>query len=808
VVQAIVHRLGGEVGEFAQLWREARDAQVLLRNASSDPPTSLDVEAPDAAPPALRQLPPDVFAFTGRGATLALMDSLLTGSGGALNAVVISALSGTAGVGKTALAVHWAHRVTDRFRDGQLYVDLRGYGPDEPLTPGQALAGFLRGLGVRSADIAYELAERTAQYRSLMFGRQMLVVLDNVSSVEQVRPLLPASAGCLVLVTSRDSLAGLVARDGARRIDLDLLERDEAMELLHTLIGARAEAEPAAVEALATLCDRLPLALRIAAELAASRPRATVAELVEELTDEKTRLELLDAGADARTGIRSVFSWSYRALPARDARLFRLLGLNPDSHIDVYAAAALADADLGQVRGALDALARAHLIQPGPAGRYAMHDLLRGYAGRRAERDETDATRRAAVLRLLDYYLATAARAMDAVFPAERHRRPHVFPVGTPTPAVDTPAAARAWLDDQRAALTIAVSYAARHGCPVHAIKIADVLWRYFHNGAHHQEALTIHAAALHASGQVGDRKSYGIAQVNLGTVYWRLGRHDQAVTSYKQALVAFREAEDRTGEARVLANLGAVYWIWGRYEEAAENSGLALIAFGDVSDRAGEARALGNLGAVRTAQGRYSEAAECHQQALTISRTVGDGQGEARAMDNLGVVRARQGSFDEATGYHEQALTILRELGDRTGEAEALENLGTLHRERGRYTQALDHLQQALDIAAGLGNRNREASALNAVGETLRAIGRPQQARSHHESALAKSGEIGNRYERARALNGLAHALHTAGDRHVARRHWQDAFTLYTEIGVPEAGDVKSRLLALDLADPDSQPA
>jgi tetratricopeptide (TPR) repeat protein len=807
-VAAIVHYLGGDVDEFESLRREAYDAQTRLRTSELPAPSDedgRDVPFRTESPPP-RQLPLDVFAFTGRTATLALMDQLIDDAGDGPATMVISALSGTAGVGKTALAVHWAHSVADRFPDGQLYVDMRGYGPGEPLAPARALASFLRALGLTDRDIPYELAERAATYRTLLSNRRMLVVLDNVSSVEQVRPLLPAARGSLVLITSRDSLAGLVVRDGARRIDLDLLEPDEAEGLLRSLIGVRAEGEPAVVAELATLCSRLPLALRIAAEFAASRPDATLRELAAELADERTRLDLLDAGSDARSSISSVFSWSYRALVDPDARLFRLLGLNPGVEFDSYGAAALGGMGLPQVRVCLEALARAHLIQRGPAGRYTMHDLLRGYAARLADGVETDDSQRAAVLRLLDYYLATTAGAMDAVFPAELHRRPRPFALSTPSPEFRNADEGRTWLDEQRGNLIVAIVHAARHGCAVHAIKIADVLWRYLHNGAFHQEALMIHGAALDASRHAGDRRYDGIARVNLGTVYWRLGRHDLAMSHYRRALVAFQDAGDRTGEARVLANLGAVYWLWGRYIEAAEFSSLALTAFSDAGDRAGEARALGNLGAVRTAQGRYDEAATCHERALAIAREIGDGQGEGRALDNLGVVLARQGGFDAAADHHRQALAILREIGDRTGEAEALEHLGLLHRAGGRYDQAFDHFEKVLEISHSIGNRNQETSALNAVGETFQAIGEAQQALSHHELALAKSRETGNRYERARAHDGLAHATQATGNRQTARRHWQDALTLYSELGVPEAVDVASSMGALELTDADDQ--
>ncbi|MCA1676642.1 MAG: ATP-binding protein, partial [Actinobacteria bacterium] len=326
------------------------------------------------------QLPPGTAHFVGRVDELDQLSKLLDTAIEDGGTVVISAVSGTAGVGKTALALRWAHRVRDEFPDGQLYVNLRGYDPDQPLSSGDALAGFLRALGVAGQDIPLEVEERAAAYRSLLDGRRMLVVLDNASSVEQVRPLLPGTPSAVVVVTSRDALAGLVARDGAARLDLDLLPPEDAVALLGALIGGRVAAEPDAASALAGQCARLPLALRLAAELAAARPGTPLAALVAELADQQRRLELFDADGDPRTAVRAVFSWSYQHLPAEAARAFRLLGLHPGPDLEPYAAAALTHTGVEQAQHLLDLLARAHLVQAAIPGRYGMHDLLRAYA--------------------------------------------------------------------------------------------------------------------------------------------------------------------------------------------------------------------------------------------------------------------------------------------------------------------------------------------------------------------------------------------------------------------------------------------
>ncbi len=350
------------------------------------------------------QLPADIPDFTGRGAELHHLDRLLaerparpgpTSAGAAGPALVT--VSGTAGVGKTALAVRWAHRVRNWFPDGQLYVDLRGHDADPPVTARQALTGFLRGLGVTGADLPPSTEERAAAYRSRMDGRRMLVVLDNAVSAEQIRPLLPGSPSCFVLVTSRDSLAALVARHGARRIELDVLPQDDAVLLIRRLTDPRLTAEPGATAALATQCARLPLALRLAAEMTDSRPGVPLAELVQELADQRHRLDLLDAGGDRRTGVRAVLSWSYRRLPADAARAFRLLGRHCDPDVEPQAAAGILGTTVTEAWRLLDLLARAHLVQRGPGCRYGMHTLLRAYAGHLLETEHAHTERPAMI---------------------------------------------------------------------------------------------------------------------------------------------------------------------------------------------------------------------------------------------------------------------------------------------------------------------------------------------------------------------------------------------------------------------------
>jgi tetratricopeptide (TPR) repeat protein len=757
-----------------------------------------------------RELPARVRHFTGRAGELAALTALLDQAGAqAPGTVVISAIGGTAGVGKTALAVHWAHQVTGRFPDGQLYVNLRGYDPGRPVPATDALAGFLRSLGVPGQDIPPEADQRAARYRSLLAGKRMLVVLDNAGSADQVRPLLPGAPACAVVVTSRDALAGLVARDGAARLDLDLLPEEEAVALLGTLIGVRAEADPAAAAELADQCCRLPLALRVAAELAATRPAAPLATLTGELADLRTRLDLLDAGEDPPTQVRAVFSWSYRHLDADAARAFRLAGLHPGPDLEPYAAAALTGATMPQARRALEVLARAHLIQPAAPGRYAMHDLLRAYARDLSATADGAQEQHAALTRLFDHYLHTTAAAMDTLLPAERHRRPRVPRPDTPVPPLAGSAAARQWLDSERAALVAAAGHTADRGWPGHATRLAATLARYLINGGYIPEAVTAFGHALGAARRTGDRAAEATALNQIGGVDWQQGRSQQAADHYRQALALFRAAGDRAGEARVLGNMGLAEVELGRCEQAARHLQEAVAIVRDIGDRFGEARALGGLGVARQRQGRYAEAAGYYQQALDLSREIGDRLGEASALDGLGVVDLRLGRCQHAAGYLEKALAMFHEMSDPRSEAESLVRLGEVYLGLGRDEHAAGNFEQALAMSREIGARDVEAEALNGLGDVSFRTGDAGKARVRHAAALRLASEADAPLEQARARSGLARACEADGDWLQARHHWQEALTRYAAIGAPEAGEIRARLaIAGDSGNEDDKPA
>jgi tetratricopeptide (TPR) repeat protein/transcriptional regulator with XRE-family HTH domain len=749
--------------------------------------------APGPAPP--RELLPDVPEFTGRVEQLAVLDRLLASSDAPAPPVVISAVSGTAGVGKTALAIHWAHRAREQFPDGHLYVDLRGYGPEQPMQPAEALEGFLRSLGVAGAAIPRTLAQRAARFRSLLVDRKMLILLDNARAADQVRDLLPGTPTCAVVVTSRDSLAGLVARNGARRIELDLLIPDEAVALLRALLGHRVDAEPVAATALADRCARLPLALRIAAELAAGRPSATLTDLVSEL--DRHRLDLLTAGDDQQTAVRAVFSWSYRHLPAEAAQAFGLLGLHPGRHIDQYALAALLAGGPDEARQSLHALARAHLVREVHPGRYGMHDLLRAYAVECGQLTEPDEVRDAAQTRLLDWYLHTASRAADQVNPSRR-RIPEA-PRGPETtgPPIADRDDALAWLDSQLPNLLAAIEHVAAHGPGKYVWQFAHTLWHYFDNRGILPAWISSHQRALSTIDADRDPWAHAETLHNLANAYWRSGRYTEARDHYQQALPLRRRVDDQLGEANTLSNLGLINHDLGNYQPAIGQLTEALTFYRRLGLEWGEANSLNVLGNCLRGQGQYRESLEYHGQAALLYRNIGHQRGEAGAMGNLG--RAHEGlrDYDCAIEHHKQALALFRQVGDPNGEAGCMINLGTLYCLLGDHDQAESCQSRALAIAIKLGELPLQSEALNGLGTVHTATGRYAGAAEHHRQALTLSVQIGNRREEAVAYRGAAEALQHLGQSAPASDHWQRALEVFDALGAPEADEIRAALIS-----------
>jgi tetratricopeptide (TPR) repeat protein/transcriptional regulator with XRE-family HTH domain len=786
----LIQLLGATPAEQGVL-ATARDRVEETRRL--DTGTGAEQRAGGGTAPVPRQLPAGAQGFVGRDRQLAELDRLAATSDQG-STVVISALSGAAGVGKTTLAVRWAHRVADRFPDGQLYVDLRGYDPDEPLPAADALAGFLRSLGADGAHLPTDLSERAARYRTLLAGRRMLVVLDNAYAAEQVRPLLPGSPSCLVLVTSRDSLAGLVARDGARRIELDVLTLEEAVSLLRTLVGARVDAEPEAAAALAERCGRLPLALRVAAEQAAVRPDDPLADLLDCLSSEQRRLDSLDSGEDPRSRVRAVFSWSYRLLPADTGRAFRRLGLHPTGDLDPYAVAALCGVDLASAQELLASLVRAHLVQQTRRLRYGMHDLLRAYAAELATDQVEPDEAKEAHTRLFDYYRHAAATAMATLFPHHRHGRPNPAS-SSPAPSLDETAAARAWLDHERDNLVAVCAHAAGHGWTAHSVDISQILGPYL-DTQYYAEAEAVHTIAAGVASTGPDRAG---VLTSLGRVCNRLGRPEEALAHLHEALASYRGSSgDHSREIVTRLVLGYVYFSLGRYTEALEHDRAGLAIARVTGDRGAEAKQLINIGETLCRLEDYRDAATHYQQAATILCEVELPRVSAAVAHGLGLAYEGMGRYPEALTYLDGALAFLREFAERRDEAEVLETKGSVLRRLGRYREAANELERAITISEDVDDRVR-ARALNTLGETLRAMGRPDEARIHHDEALDLAEQMSDYFERSRALDGIADASRDAGDLATALAFWRRAHASYADLALPAAQRVHDKIVAAE---------
>jgi DNA-binding SARP family transcriptional activator/tetratricopeptide (TPR) repeat protein len=716
------------------------------------------------------QLPADVAPFSGRCAELGRLDALLatTTTTTSATALSIAVVCGPPGVGKTALAVHWAHLVADRFPDGNLYVDLRGADPYEPMSAAEALSGFLVALGVPGAEHPGDLAGLAARFRTELASRRVLVVLDNAGSVEQVRPLLPGTGSCAVLVTSRDALAGLVAVHGAHRIALDMLPERDATDLLRQLIGASAAADHTAVVALATRCGRLPLALRVAAELVVARSAATLTDLVAELDRWQDRLDVLDTSGDPRATVSTVLSWSIRNLPDQASRVLRLLSLHPGRRADPYAVAAMAGTGLNPARQALVTLSRAHLVQPTGDGGYGMHDLLRAFAAKLAADVDSEPARVAARQRLFDHYVGTASVAMDCLHPANKPYRPSVAPASPPVPDLAEPGAARRWLDTELENL-IAVAI---HGLPEHTIGLSGLLHRYLINGSRLTEAIVIHSHALRSARVTGDLTAQASAMLNLAGSQLHLSRLDPASVSIREALGLFRRIGDPIGEARALGTFGCVEDLRGRYRSATEHLRRGAELFRQIGDRNGEGNCLNNLSFVERRRGSPGRAAGYSRRALLLYRDIGDPIGEPHALVSLGRAELDLGHAAFAAVLFARATEMFERHGDRYGKALVLVSIGELRITLGSWSSAEMVLNEALTSTRSDGDRYGQAQALNGLGDAAYGAGRWADAIAHHRDALAVAALIDSPEQQARAHAGLARGYRAGGDDDQARLH------------------------------------
>jgi tetratricopeptide (TPR) repeat protein len=675
-----------------------------------------------------RQLPHAVGNFVGRRAELGSLTRLPEKDRGVDGAVAISAIGGTAGVGKTALAVYWAHQAASRFPHGQLYVNLRGFDlSGTPATPAEAIRGFLDALGVPADRIPQGLDAQAGLYRSMLVGKQVLIVLDNARDEQQVRPLLPASPGCLVIVTSRNQLTGLAASDGARLLSLDVLTDAEARHMLAVRIGeGRAAAEPAAVAEIAGLCAHLPLALAIAAARAAARPRFTLAALADEFRDVRSRLDAL-ATSDLASNVRAVFSWSDRQLSPAAARMFRLLGAHPGPDISAPAAASLAGVSLRQVRQALNELTMVSLVAEHAPGRYAFHDLLRAYAAEQVRSAVGDPAYRDAIHRVLDHYLHTAAAANKLLNPA---RDPIDLappqPGGRPQELGDS-AQARSWFETEHAVLLAAIALAAEHRFDTHAWQLPWTLTDFFDWQGHWRDWIAAQRTAVAAAQRLGDRAAQARAYRSLGDACSRLGCFDEAHTDLGQALGLFHEVGDHIGEARAHQALSWLLDRQGRPEQALSHDQVALRLYEDTGHRKGQANALNAIGWLLAQLGDHQQALDYCMKALNLHRELGNRRGEAATWDSLGYARHHIGQHAKAISCYRRALGLFRDLGDRYNQAEILTHIGDTHHAARDDRGAHDTWQEALAIlhdldhpdASQVRDRLRDPDATSSSPET-----------------------------------------------------------------------------------------
>jgi DNA-binding SARP family transcriptional activator len=740
----------------------------------------------------LHQLPADTRVFTGRQAELTrLLD--LGGADGAPDpgTVVISAVDGMAGIGKTALAVRAAHRLAARFGDGQLFIDLHGYTQGyPPRTAAQALETLLRALGIPARQIPGDAEERAALYRDRLAGTRTLIVLDNAADEAQVRPLIPGGAGCLVLVTSRRKLKAL---DDAHAVALDVLAEPEAIELFCTVAGPGrvAPGDPAVAE-ITGLCGHLPLAVRIAAALLRNRPAWSPEHLAGRLRAASARLDVL---FDGDRGVAALFGLSSQALHDDQRRLYCYLGLVPGPETDGYAAAALLDTDPASAERLLQGLVDDNLLLETTAGRYRMHDLIRAHARALAASGPAQ-EHEAAFDRLLDYYQHTAGRA-DARL--GQYPWPWPWPAGPApvhAPALSDADAARVWLRAERANLTACLEYAIQGGRDLRTVALAAGLASLLRTDGPWSQALAPHAAAAAAAVRLGDRSGQARALTELGNLRRLTGDYPGADRSLQAALKLYREAGDKTGQARALTGLGIARRVSGDRRGADRSLRNALELYREAGDKPGQARALTELAEVQTLTGGFAGADRSLREALELYREAGDMPGQARALTELAEVQTLTGGFADATRNGEAALAICEDLGDRLGQGNVLTVLGKLRRLTGDYEGAAQHHKAALDVYTKLGGRRSQANARTLLAEVRRLTGDYRGAKQDLEESIGTYRDLGNRGNEAWALNHYAALIADTGDLTRATTLYNEALNLAREVHEP--GDQATALQGL----------
>ena len=824
-------------GEPVRAAQVAADCTQALLSLGQEPGAALrgaHTAALKGQPPAAHsrslnprhQLPADSRAFTGRldeltileQATAAVPEELATAE------AAICAIDGMGGVGKSTLAVHLAHRLADRYPDGQLFIDLHGYTQGyAPREAGDALEVLLRALGVPPGRIPRDPDERAAVYRERLAGTRTLIVLDNASSEAQVVPLLPGSPGCLVLVTSRKRLKAL---DDAHCLSLEPLPPADAFALFRASAGhGRTVLDGPAVEEIVALCGQLPLAVRIAAALLRHRPTWGPRHLAQLLRDEHHRIKAL---TDGERDLEAVFSLSYGGLTAAQRRAFQQLSLLPGPDVDVYAAAALFDGGLRTTARLLEELVDHNLLSQPVPDRYQFHDLIRIHARSRAE-DGTPQQRDAALGRVLDYYLGTACS-------ADRHLARRTVP--SPT-TVDTPPrhqrpmanreAAASWVRAELPNLFASVDLARGLGRRRHVVGMSVALHGYLYIEGPWTYALTLHSEAAEHASRSGDLLGQATALHGLGRIHRMLGEYPAATAAHREALELYERLDHRLGQANALDSLGRICWLTAEYTGARTNLQRALEVFEEVGDLLGQAGALNGIGRVCQLTGAYKDAISAHERALRLCRQAGDPIGQATALNDLGRalgrtgdlaaaaemqeaaldlyrsanhrvgianalndigrIRHRSGEDEAAVTAHRRALALYREMGHRLGQAAALTDLGRALCGTADRTAAAEALDTALRYFRDLGDMQGEAAALNGRAAVLLATGAVHEAGVLYASALARAREVCSPFDEAEALEGVAASHRAAGDLDSSAECLRAATRILQSLGVLEGG-------------------
>jgi len=731
------------------------------------------------------QMPAPVAVFTGRDKCLDALDALVPDPDETpARTVVISAIAGTAGIGKTALAVHWGQRVADRFPDGQLFLDLRGYAADPPLRPIDGLAWLLRSLGVPAEQVPVDAAEAAALYRSVVAGRRLLIILDNACDAEQVRPLLPGTPGCMVVLTSRDQLAGLAVTHGAHSIILDTLSPAEALTLLERVVGVdRIRAEPVASKALARLCGFMPLGLRIAGAHLLAQPQMAIARYVAKL-NEGDCLGALAIPGDPKTAVAAAFDLSYHRLPTQVQRLFRLLGLHPGIDFNAASAAALCRMAAAVTARGLDQLVVASLITTDGIGRYRLHDLLRLYTRRQSGLDDTAADREAARRRLLYWYLLSADTAADLINPTiTRLGLPDSAEALDGAPFVDATAALD-WLDAERANLVAAVQDAAEHGPRAIAWHLTDRLRWYLWSHRYTIEWVTCAEIGRAAAEADGDLAGQAAMRLSLSNLQFSQDNHRAAGDHATRALDAARKAGWTAGQSAALSALAITYREQGRLAESAQCFRQALALEHHAGNHTRAATILTGLGTMYRALGRLADSALHLDEAVALFRQHGSPPGLANAYESLGATLHLLGQFDRAAENLANALTMFRAAADPGSEAATRCSLAQLHRDAGRYRVALDHAEAALSLVRANHYARMAAYVEHCLGTIHTRLGDRHRAVAHYRAALDTARTACDRHVEALALLGVAHVLSVTGQSEKAFGHAEQALALARRMG------------------------